>query len=40
VPDPFLFIVAIIAIVCVVLFPVRLWRRRHHRYGINDEPDT
>ena len=31
-PDPFLFIVAIIAIACVMLFPVRMWRRRHHRY--------
>jgi len=32
-PDPFLFIVGVIAIACVILFPVRLWRRRRHRYG-------
>jgi len=37
VPDPFLFIVAIIAIACVALFPIRLWRRRRHRYGTDDE---
>jgi len=37
-PDPFLFIVGLIAIACVVLFPVRMWLRRHHRYG--DDPDT
>ena len=32
-PDPFLLIVGIIAIACVLLFPIRMWRRRHHRYG-------
>ena len=37
VPDPFLLIVGLIAIACVILFPIRLWRRRHHRYG--DEAD-
>jgi hypothetical protein len=37
VPDPFLFIVGIIALACVVLFPVRLWRRRRHRYGTDDD---
>jgi FtsZ-interacting cell division protein ZipA len=36
-PDPFLFIVGIIAIACVVLFPVHMWRRRRHRYGDDDE---
>ncbi len=36
-PDPFLFIVAIIALACVLLFPIRLWRRRRHRYDIDDE---
>jgi hypothetical protein len=36
-PDPFLFIVGLIAIACVVLFPVRAWRRRHHRYSAEDE---
>jgi hypothetical protein len=37
-PDPFLFIVGIIAIACVILFPVVIWRRRRHRYGDEDEP--
>ena len=32
-PDPFLVIVAVIAVVCVVLFPLRIWRKNHHRYG-------
>ena len=32
-PDPFLLILAVIAIACVVLFPIRMWRQRHHRYG-------
>jgi hypothetical protein len=40
-PDPFLFIVGIIAIACVILFPIRLWRRRRHRYGEDDdEPEA
>jgi len=30
-PDPFLLIVAVIAIACVVLFPVRMWRLRRRR---------
>ena len=38
-PDPFLFIVGIIAIACVILFPVLMWRRRRHTYG-DDEPDA
>ncbi|HYI67249.1 MAG TPA: hypothetical protein VEW95_10020 [Candidatus Limnocylindrales bacterium] len=37
-PDPFLFIVGIIAIACVILFPIRLWQRRRRRYG-NEETD-
>ena len=37
VPDPFLLIVGLIAIACVILFPVRLWRRRRHRYGDDEE---
>jgi hypothetical protein len=37
VPDPFLFIVAIIAIACVVLFPIRLWRRNRQRYGSDED---
>ncbi len=37
-PDPFLFIVGIIAIACVILFPIRMWRRRRHRYGNEDDP--
>lgn len=32
-PDPFLVIVGFIALLCVVLFPVRLWRQKHRRYG-------
>ena len=32
VPDPFLLIVGCIALLCVVLFPVRMWRRRNRRY--------
>ena len=36
-PDPFLFIVGIIAIACVILFPVVIWRRRRHRYGNEDD---
>ncbi|MGI8658045.1 MAG: hypothetical protein ACR2K4_04650 [Candidatus Limnocylindria bacterium] len=35
-PDPFLFIVAIIAIVTIVLFPIRLWQRRRRRYGTDE----
>lgn len=31
-PDPFLVIVGFIALLCVVLFPVLLWRRRTRRY--------
>ena len=37
-PDPFLFIVGLIAIACVILFPIRLWRRRRHRYDSEDDP--
>jgi hypothetical protein len=37
-PDPFLFIVAIIATACVILFPVLMWRRHRHRYGNEDDP--
>jgi hypothetical protein len=36
-PDPFLLILGFIAILCIVLFPVRLWRRRQKRYGDGDE---
>jgi hypothetical protein len=36
-PDPFWLIVAFIAIACVLLFPVRLWRRSRHRHE-EDEP--
>ena len=37
-PDPFLFIVGLIAIACVILFPIRLWRRHRHRYGDEENP--
>ncbi|MEO6294272.1 MAG: hypothetical protein ABIP01_01455 [Candidatus Limnocylindria bacterium] len=36
-PDPFLLIVGVIALLCVVLYPVRLWHQKRHRYG--DESD-
>lgn len=36
-PDPFLLIVGFIAIACVILFPLRLWRQKHRRYGNEDE---
>jgi hypothetical protein len=40
-PDPFWLIVALIALACVVLFPVRLWltaRRRGDSEGDGGEP--
>jgi hypothetical protein len=36
VPDPFFLILAVIAVLCVVLYPVRQWRRRNHRYEGDD----
>lgn len=36
-PDPFWLILAVIALACVALFPIRIWRKRRHRY--DDEPD-
>jgi len=36
-PDPFLFIVGFIAIAAIVLFPIRQWRKRRHRYGNEGE---
>jgi hypothetical protein len=36
-PDPFLFILGIIAIACVILFPIRLMRKRSRRYGTDEE---
>lgn len=38
-PDPFLLIVGVIALLCVVLFPLRLWQRRRHRYGDGSDED-
>ncbi|MBA2263452.1 MAG: hypothetical protein H0W10_02185 [Chloroflexi bacterium] len=38
-PDPFLLIVGVIALLCVVLFPLRLWQRRRHRYGDASDED-
>jgi hypothetical protein len=32
-PDPFLVILGVIAVACVLLYPIRIWRKRHHRYG-------
>jgi hypothetical protein len=37
-PDPFLLILGFIALLCVVLFPVRMWQRRRRRY--DDDPPT
>ena len=37
-PDPFLLILGFIALLCVVLFPVRMWQRRHRRY--DDDPSA
>lgn len=39
-PDPFFLILGVIAIACVLLFPLRLWRKRRHRYGRGDEEDA
>jgi hypothetical protein len=36
-PDPFLIILAAIALATVILFPIRQWRRRRHRYGTDDD---
>ena len=36
-PDPFLLILAFIAIACIALYPIRRWRQRRHRYGPDDE---
>jgi hypothetical protein len=38
-PDPFLVIVAVIAVVCVLLYPLRIWRKKHHRYGNETDAD-
>jgi hypothetical protein len=39
-PDPFLLILGVIAILCVVLYPLRMWRLKHRRYGNEaDAPD-
>jgi hypothetical protein len=37
-PDPFLVILGFIALLCIVLFPVRMWQRRRRRYG-DDESE-
>jgi len=31
-----LFILGLIAVACLVLYPIRIWRKRHRRYG-NEE---
>jgi hypothetical protein len=36
-PDPFLVILGFIALACLVLYPIRLWRQKHHRYGSSEE---
>ena len=34
-PDPML-ILGLIAVACLLLYPIRIWRKRHRRYG-NEE---
>jgi hypothetical protein len=36
-PDPFLIIVGFIALLTIVLFPIRMLRRRQRCYGTEDE---
>jgi hypothetical protein len=36
-PDPFFLILGLIAIATVILFPIRMWRKRQHRYGTDEE---
>jgi len=38
-PDPFLVILAVIALACVVLYPLRIWQKRRRRYGSDRDPD-
>lgn len=38
-PDPFLVILGFIALLCIILFPVRLWRQKHRRYRKENEGD-
>lgn len=35
-PDPFFLVLGVIAIACLALYPIRVWRQRHHRYGTGD----
>ena len=37
-PDPFLLILGIIAVACLLLYPIRRWQQKHHRYG-NEQGD-
>ncbi len=32
-PDPFLLILALTAVACLILYPIRLWQQKHRRYG-------
>lgn len=38
-PDPFFLILAVIAVACVLLYPLRIWRKKHHRYGNGADAD-
>ena len=38
-PDPFLIIVGVIAIACLILYPLRIWQKRRRRYGNEADPD-
>ncbi|HSK92688.1 MAG TPA: hypothetical protein VLA76_01370 [Candidatus Angelobacter sp.] len=37
-PDPFFLILGVIAVACVILFPIRLWRQKRRRPGLDDDP--
>jgi hypothetical protein len=39
-PDPFFLVLGLIAILCVILFPIRLWQRHRHRYGTDEATDA
>jgi hypothetical protein len=38
-PDPFLLILGVIAVVCVVLYPLRIWQKNRRRYGNEADAD-
>ena len=38
-PDPFLIIVGVIAIACLILYPLRIWQKHRRRYRSEADPD-